>query len=73
LLTTQIGTSTYLSPEQEKNEFYNEKVDLYALGLILFEMCNKFSTLHERLTTLNNLKQKRQLPKDIIEKFPEES
>ena len=70
MLTTQIGTSTYLSPEQELNKNYNEKVDIYALGLILCEMCCKFSTLHERISTLNDLKQSGELPDKLKKDFP---
>mmetsp|Transcript_33435 Transcript_33435/g.32487 ORF Transcript_33435/g.32487 Transcript_33435/m.32487 type:complete len:124 (+) Transcript_33435:2961-3332(+) len=72
-LTTEIGTSTYLSPEQETNSNYNEKVDIYALGLILCEMISKFGTLHERITVLNNLKCQRTLPQQILSKYPQES
>jgi len=58
-----------LSPEQEESKSYNEKIDIYAMGLILFEMCQKFSTGHERISTLNNLKYKRKLPSDFSEMF----
>lgn len=71
-MTTQVGTSTYLSPEQETNKTYNEKVDIFALGLILCEMYSKFSTLHERITTLNDLKYSGKLPAVMLEKYPVE-
>ena len=36
---------------------YSQKVDLYSLGIIFFEMCSKpFSTKMERIDVLNNLK-----------------
>lgn len=73
LLTTQAGTSTYLSPEQEQNKPYNEKVDIFALGLILCELFCKFSTTHERLTTLNDLKSKGKLPQSLLKNYPIES
>ncbi len=31
---------------------YNEKVDMYSLGIIFFEMCVRFSTLSERFMEL---------------------
>ena len=61
------GTPFYLSPEQRnqltnKNEpFANhsrmpgEKVDIYAAGLVLFEMCGKFRTDMERYSGLDRL------------------
>ncbi len=31
---------------------YNEKVDMYSLGVILLEMCVRFDTLSERFFTI---------------------
>ena len=73
LLTSNVGTSTYLSPEQESNKPYNEKVDIYALGLILCELCCIFSTEHERIQTLNDLKRHGKLANKIKKNFPQES
>lgn len=33
-----VGTSRYNSPEQLKGERYGQEVDIYALGIIFFEM-----------------------------------
>lgn len=52
------------------NTIYNEKVDIYALGLILCEMCSKFSTLHERINTLNELKFSGKLPEALVKNYP---
>lgn len=74
LLTSNIGTSTYLSPEQEidskQGTIYNEKVDIFALGLILCELYSCFSTYHERIQTLTELKKLSQLPEDISLNYP---
>ena len=43
-----LGTRFYISPEQEKKEEYGNKVDVYALGIIYFEMNFPFHTEMER-------------------------
>jgi serine/threonine protein kinase len=45
-MTWQAGTPLYQSPEQlsKSSGEVNEKVDVYAAGLILFELCCIFST-----------------------------
>ena len=44
-------------------------VDIFALGLILCEMCSKFSTLHERIATLNDLKYLAKLPSSLVKSY----
>ena len=48
------GTPLYLSPEQTNFKVYNEKVDIYALGITLYEMCANFSTSMERYEDIMN-------------------
>ena len=36
---TIIGTPYYLSPELCQNRPYNQKADVWSLGIILFELC----------------------------------
>lgn len=42
----QTGTPLYTAPEQELSTKYNDKADVYTLGIILFELLSKFSTFH---------------------------
>lgn len=43
-----LGTALYISPEQKKKEDYWSVVDIYALGIIYFEMNYPFRTEAER-------------------------
>ena len=55
--TEEVGTELYMSPEQLAKNPYNNKVDIYSLGLILFELLVPFSTQMERIHTLTKLRQ----------------
>ncbi|KAG5417920.1 GCN2 [Candida metapsilosis] len=59
-LSTVVGTVFYTAPEVSSGN-YDEKVDLFSLGVIFFEMCYPLSTGMERALTLNQLRQ-RQYP-----------
>lgn len=50
------GTKLYMSPEQIHRQSYNQKVDIYAIGVILFELLYPFSTQMERIRTLENIR-----------------
>ena len=43
-----MGTTWYISPEQRKREKYGKEVDIYALGIIYFEMNCPFETDMQR-------------------------
>lgn len=62
----KVGTFLYQSPEQIEGKSYTEKVDIYALGLILLEMCLFFQTESERRSVLMNVR-KGILPREIEE------
>jgi serine/threonine protein kinase len=68
-----VGTPLYQSPEQIKKQRYNEKVDIYAMGLILYEMCGCFKTGMERRVNIENLRNEHKLGKNVLEKYPVES
>ena len=52
----QGGTYLYQSPEQIENKSYDQKVDIFALGVILLELVSKFNTEYERVEVLQGLK-----------------
>merc|ERR1712218_140291 len=54
--TDQVGTHTYMSPEQLSQQPYNHKVDIFSLGLIFLELLVPFSTQMERLNILSEVK-----------------
>ncbi|XP_032806373.1 eukaryotic translation initiation factor 2-alpha kinase 3 isoform X2 [Petromyzon marinus] len=51
--TGQVGTKLYMSPEQLAGRAYSHKVDIFSLGLILFELLCPFGTQMERIKTLS--------------------
>ena len=57
----QGGTYLYESPEQINKEKYDEKIDIFAIGVIFVELLSKFNTEFERRDVLAGLK-KGQLP-----------
>uniref|UniRef100_A0A7M4DV34 Eukaryotic translation initiation factor 2-alpha kinase 3 n=3 Tax=Crocodylus porosus TaxID=8502 RepID=A0A7M4DV34_CROPO len=54
--TGQVGTKLYMSPEQIYGNTYSHKVDIFSLGLILFELLYPFSTQMERIKTLSEVR-----------------
>ncbi|ORX95654.1 kinase-like protein [Basidiobolus meristosporus CBS 931.73] len=72
--TSKVGTITYASPEQlaDPPQMYDQKADIYSLGIILFELYHPFTTLMERAELLQNLRIG-VLPDDFLAKWPKES
>ena len=60
-MTGKVGTTLYVAPELGKRSGgrvkYSQKVDLYSLGIIFFEMCYKpLTTSLERVKVLGYLR-----------------
>uniref|UniRef100_A0AAX7UEW5 non-specific serine/threonine protein kinase n=1 Tax=Astatotilapia calliptera TaxID=8154 RepID=A0AAX7UEW5_ASTCA len=58
-MTGMVGTALYVSPEVQGNTkaTYNQKVDLFSLGIILFEMSYRpMTTGAERIAVLSQLR-----------------
>ena len=67
LITMGIGTKFYCSPEQEKSDNYDNKTDIYSLGIIIFEMFYKFGSMMERDAILTRINKKSEFPEDLEE------
>ncbi|KAL3320568.1 hypothetical protein Ciccas_000734 [Cichlidogyrus casuarinus] len=73
-MTRNVGTYLYIAPEllsEEKSKskgFYNERVDIYSLGIILFEMFYRpIDTVMERVCCLTELRKPTiELPSDWL-------
>ncbi|MBZ3883292.1 Eukaryotic translation initiation factor 2-alpha kinase 3, partial [Sciurus carolinensis] len=69
--TGQVGTKLYMSPEQIRGNSYSHKVDIFSLGLILFELLYPFSTQMERVRTLTDVRNLK-FPPLFTQKYPRE-
>ena len=47
--TVDVGTRLYMSPEQLAGGKYDNKVDMFALGLIFIELSYPFATYQEKV------------------------
>lgn len=68
--TKNVGTLQYAAPEQINKNFYDQKADIFSLGIIFFEMIYPITTGMERHNLLKNLKEKNFLPDNLTNKFP---
>lgn len=56
LHTAKVGTYFYMAPELMNGKNYDYKVDIYSLGIILFELLMPFGSESERIHKLQNLR-----------------
>lgn len=70
--TCAVGTVTYASPEQRSKGVYNEKTDIFSLGIIFFELYYPCSTKMEKARALADLRN-RILPPAFLKKYPSEA
>ncbi|OUM65729.1 hypothetical protein PIROE2DRAFT_29232, partial [Piromyces sp. E2] len=68
--TSGVGTYIYASPEQlASSQGYDNKTDIYSLGILLFELLWPFKTGMERIKTLTNIRNGK-FPENFVEKWP---
>lgn len=72
--TGRVGTYFYTAPEIEQGwPKIDEKVDMYSLGVVFFELWHPFRTAMERHVVLSDLKHKGELPATWVAEFPEQA
>ncbi|XP_046750309.1 eukaryotic translation initiation factor 2-alpha kinase 3-like [Diprion similis] len=72
LNTAGVGTALYMAPEQKENsQSYNNKVDVYSLGIIFFELLEPMTTDMERSRKIGSLKNLT-FPPDFEQRYPDE-
>jgi len=55
--TTGVGSTSYASPEQKNGQFYDEKTDVFSLGIICYQLFSQpFFTRMERANEFEKLR-----------------
>ncbi|KAK6488804.1 interferon-induced [Huso huso] len=70
--TTRTGTMSYMSPEQKTQNKYGNEVDIFALGLICFELLWRLETDNERARVWNKIR-RREFPEEFCTEYSSES
>jgi serine/threonine protein kinase len=55
--SSDVGTYLYAAPEVRNGKHYDDKADVYSLGVVLVEIFHSFSTGMERAKVLGNLRE----------------
>ncbi|KAJ9657622.1 eukaryotic translation initiation factor 2-alpha kinase [Coniosporium apollinis] len=68
-MTRSIGTALYVAPELRSHVggTYNDKVDMYSLGIIFFEMCYPLRTAMERDQVIMQLRKKQHVLPEVFQ------
>ncbi|XP_040206720.1 interferon-induced, double-stranded RNA-activated protein kinase-like [Rana temporaria] len=69
--TQGTGTPSYMAPEQRDGNKYENEVDIYALGLIFFELLWIFDSVHERASKWIKIR-KGDFPMEFSKRHPVE-
>lgn len=72
-MTRSVGTTLYVAPELRSASgiTYTDKVDMYSLGIMFFEMCEPFGTAMERIRALQEIRErKHELPHAYLANGP---
>ncbi len=72
--TSAAGTPSYMAPEQTRGEPFDQRADIYALGLVLFEVFTGTAAFTGDIPMLVALKQTEEAPpdpRDIERMLPE--
>lgn len=67
--TQGCGTFFYMPPELHTAQ-YDERVDIFSAGIVLFELFNIFETEMERHEALTQLHEKRLVPSEFVKNYP---
>jgi serine/threonine protein kinase len=68
--TTGVGTFLYTAPEVLDGKYYDNKCDMYSLGIVIFEAFYPMQTAMERYCCLQDIRATGKVPVDFTVKFP---
>lgn len=49
---SQVGSLVYLSPEQVNENFYNEKIDIWSIGIMTFELLFGYAPFDDKIESI---------------------
>jgi len=53
LRKTMVGCLAYISPEQLNNDFYDDKIDVWSVGILTFELITGKSPYEEDIIKMS--------------------